>query len=219
MSDTARKAILDRLRQARHGLPRPAAPGLPGDRPAPPADFTTFAAALARLAVPFDLAADPAEARTILGAVLARHNVKTAVLWEDHPDLAAVDAAAFLEASGVCLRDAAGPDERPCPVLADVDLGLTGVDQALCATGTLVLAARPEQPRAVPLVPRLHVALVARSRLLADLPALIATRHGQPMPSALTCVSGISSTGDIEFMYVRGVHGPLAVHVIGLDWR
>jgi L-lactate dehydrogenase complex protein LldG len=54
---------------------------------------------------------------------------------------------------------------------------------------------------------------------LADLPALIAAWDGRPMPSALTCISGISSTGDIEFMYVRGVHGPLAVHVIGLDWR
>ena len=39
-----------------------------------------------------------------------------------------------------------------------------------------------------------------------------------PMPSAVNCVSGVSSTGDIEFVYVRGVHGPLSVHVIGLDW-
>jgi L-lactate dehydrogenase complex protein LldG len=219
MTTSARNDILTRLRQAQHGLPRPATPAAPVDRPVPPADFATFAAALSRLGLPFDLASDPEAARTLLTTVMARHDVKTAVLWDAHPDLAAVDAAGLLEASGVTLRDPAGPDERPCPALSDVDMGLTGVDHALCATGTLVLAARPEQPRAVPLVPRLHVALVARSRLLPDLSALVGSLDGQALPSALTCVSGISSTGDIEFMYVKGVHGPLAVHVIGLDWR
>lgn len=219
MSTPARDAMLARLRQARHGLPRPTAPAAPTDRPVPPADFASFAAALSRLGVPFDLASDAPAARRLLATILARHDVKTAVLWNEHPDVAALDVPTFLENAGVTLRDPAGPGEHPCPALSDVDMGLTGVDQAVCATGTLVLAARPEQPRAVPLVPRLHVALVARSRLLPNLAALVGRLDGQALPSALTCVSGISSTGDIEFMYVKGVHGPLAVHVIGLDWR
>lgn len=218
MSAQARASILSRLGAAAHGLPRPTAPVPPLDRPAPPADFTTFAAALAPLGVGFDLAPDACAARDILTAVAARHAVKTAVAW-DHPDIEAVDAPSALAAAGVTLGDALSPAERPCPALAEVDMGLTGVDHALAATGTLVLAAAPWQPRAVALVPRLHVALVAASRLLPDPASLFARLGKHPMPSALSLVSGVSSTGDIEFVYVRGVHGPLAVHVIGLGWR
>lgn len=218
MSEQSRATILSRLRAASHGLPRPAAPVPPADRPVPPADFDTFAAALATLGVGFDLAPDVASVRDLLKAVVARYGVKTAVAW-DHPDIEATGAPAVLEAAGVALGDALSPAERPCPALAEVDMGLSGVDYALAATGSLVLAAAPEQPRAVALVPRLHVALVAASRLLPDPAALFARLGKHPMPSALSLVSGISSTGDIEFVYVRGVHGPLAVHVIGLGWR
>lgn len=218
MSERAREAILSRLRRAGGGLPRPVAPAAPVERPVPPADFATLAAALTAQGVGFDLAADPVQARQLLAGVMARHAVRTAVAW-DHPDLDAVEAGAVLDAADVTLYDRADLPERPCPALAELDMGLTGVDWALAATGTLVLAAGPCQPRAVALVPRLHVALVAASRLLPDPAALFARLGRDAMPSALTLVSGISSTGDIEFVYVRGVHGPLAAHVIGLAWR
>jgi L-lactate dehydrogenase complex protein LldG len=218
MSEKARTAILTRLRQARPGLPRPAGPIPPATRPSPPADFATFAAALAGQGVGFDLAPDAAAARRLLAEVMARHAVKTAVAW-DHPDLEAVDARSVLDAAGAGRLEISGLPEPGCAALAEVDMGLSGVDWALAATGSLVLAARPGQRRAVPLVPRLHLALVARSRLLPDLATLLGRLGDSPLPSALSCVSGVSSTGDIEFVYVRGVHGPLAVHVIGLDWR
>jgi L-lactate dehydrogenase complex protein LldG len=216
--ESARSAILARLRRAPSGLPRPVAPVSPAECLGPPADFAAFAATLAVQGVGFDLAGDVAAARAALAGVMARYEVKTAVAW-DHPDIEVVGAPAMLQAAGVTLGDALSPGDRPCPALAAVDMGLTGVDYALAATGTLVLAAAPHQPRAVALVPRLHVALVAASRLLPDPAALFARLGRDPMPSALSLVSGISSTGDIEFVYVRGVHGPLAVHVIGLAWR
>jgi L-lactate dehydrogenase complex protein LldG len=218
MSAQARQAILDRLGQARHGLPRPAQAAATVRRLPVPVDFAPLAAALANQGVGFDLAGDVAAARRLLAGVMARHQVKTAVAW-DHPDLEAVDAPSVLDAAGATLLDMDELPERPCPVLAGVDMGLTGVELALCATGTLVLAAGTGQPRSVALVPRLHVALVARSRLRPDLAGLLPDLGERPLPSALNLVSGISSTGDIEFVYVRGVHGPLAVHVIGLDWR
>jgi L-lactate dehydrogenase complex protein LldG len=148
---------------------------------------------------------------------MARNDVKTAVRWE-HPDLDAMDAVAVMGEAGVAV---VAPEELPgrvCPSLGAVDMGLTGVAYALCATGSLILAAGPGRERGTALVPRLHVALVAKSRLLPDLPTLFDRLEQRPMPSAVNCVSGVSSTGDIEFVYVRGVHGPLAVHVIGLDW-
>lgn len=219
MTTEARNAILGRLRAAAaiSGLPRPSVPVGLRRADTEPEGFAAFAAALTALGPTFELAVTPEAARAALVQVAARHGVKTAVRW-DHPDLTAVDATEALAGAGVAVLSPEELPERVCPSLAAVDMGLTGVEHALCATGSLILAASPGRERATPLVPRLHVALVARSRLLPDLPALCDRLAGKPMPSAVNCVTGVSSTGDIEFVYVRGVHGPLAVHVIGCDW-
>ncbi|MYL83863.1 hypothetical protein GTA51_12065 [Desulfovibrio aerotolerans] len=218
MKTRAKNAIYARLRAAtRPGLPRPAAATIPRRPGRGVADFETFAAVLTTLGPTFALARTPGEAQAALAGFVAANGVTTAVRW-DHPDLDAVDAAATLAGAGVAVLAPEELPDRVCPSLAAVDLGVTAVTAALCATGSLILAAAPGRERGTPLVPRLHVALVAKSRLLPDLPALLDLLGQAPMPSAVNCVSGVSSTGDIEFVYVRGVHGPLAVHVIGLDW-
>jgi L-lactate dehydrogenase complex protein LldG len=214
-----KNAIFSRLRTATTGpgLPRPTA-SVPPRRPCTVAtDFSTFASALTALGPTFDLARNDGEARAALVGVMARNDVKTAVRW-DHPDLDAIGATSVMAEAGTAVIAPEELPERVCPSLGAVDMGLTGVAYALCATGSLILAAGPGRERGTALVPRLHVALVAKSRLLPDLPALFDRLAQRPMPSAVNCVSGVSSTGDIEFVYVRGVHGPLAVHVIGLDW-
>ena len=218
MKNRAKKSIFARLRAAAgRGLPRPSAATIPRRPGQGVADFETFAAVLTTLGPTFALARTPEEAQAALTGYAAANGVKTAVRW-DHPDLDAVDAAATLAGAGVAVLAPEDLPDRVCPSLAAVDLGLTAVTAALCATGSLILAAAPGRERGTPLVPRLHVALVAKSRLLPDLPALFDQLGKAPMPSAVNCVSGVSSTGDIEFVYIRGVHGPLAVHVIGLDW-
>lgn len=222
MNTRVRNAILGRLRAATAasgmtGLPRPSAPVTLRRSGNAPADFAAFEAALTVLGPTFELATTREEARLALARVAAGHDVKTAVRW-DHPDLTAIGAAAVLVEAGVTVLAPEELPERVCPSLAAVDMGLTGVAHALSVTGSLILTAGPGRERATPLVPRLHVALVARSRLLPDLPALCDRLAEEPLPSSVNCVSGVSSTGDIEFVYVRGVHGPLAVHVIGLDW-
>lgn len=218
MKNRAKNAIFARLRAATSpGLPRPSAPTIPRRPGRGVAAFEPFAAVLTTLGPSFELARTPGEAQAALAGYAAANGVKTAVRW-NHPDLDAVDAAATLAGAGVAIIAPEELPDRVCPSLAAVDLGLTAVTYALCATGSLILAATPGRERGTGLVPRLHVALVAKSRLLPDLPALFDRLGQEPMPSAVNCVSGVSSTGDIEFVYVRGVHGPLAVHVIGLDW-
>lgn len=223
MNASARSVILDNLRRGRAatapaGFPRPR-PAVALRRAEPQTtDFGQFAEKLTALGPTFELADTPEAAQAAIAGVAAREGVKTAVRW-DHPDLEAVGAVAVLERAGVAVLTPGELPERACPALGAVDMGITGAAYALCATGSLILTAGVGMPRTAALVPRLHVALVAASRLLPDLPALCDRLAGRPMPSAVNCVSGVSSTGDIEFVYVRGVHGPLAVHVIGLGWR
>ena len=91
-----------------------------------------------------------------------------------------------------------------------------GVSQALYGladTGSVVIAASPEEPRANSLLPEVHVSLLREDRILAGLAELFEAL-GSDLPSALAIVTGPSRSGDIEQTLVVGVHGPGEVHVV-----
>jgi L-lactate dehydrogenase complex protein LldG len=99
---------------------------------------------------------------------------------------------------------------------APPDLPDAGVSQALYGladTGSVVLAASPEEPRARSLLPFVHVSLLREDRILPGLPELFET-VGSDLPSALAIVTGPSRSADIEQTLVVGVHGPGEVHVV-----
>jgi L-lactate dehydrogenase complex protein LldG len=96
------------------------------------------------------------------------------------------------------------------------DLPGAGVSRALYGladTGSVVLAASQEEPRANSLLPAVHVSLLAEDRIVAGLAELFAALGGE-LPSALAVVTGPSRSGDIEQTLVVGVHGPGEVHVV-----
>jgi L-lactate dehydrogenase complex protein LldG len=91
-----------------------------------------------------------------------------------------------------------------------------GVSEALYGladTGSVVLAASPEEPRARSLLPAVHVSLLREDRILPGLQELFAA-VGQALPSALAIVTGPSRSADIEQRLTVGVHGPGEVHVV-----
>ena len=83
----------------------------------------------------------------------------------------------------------------------------------LADTGSVVLAASPDEPRARSLLPEVHVSLLREDRILAGLDELFAA-VGDDLPSALAIVTGPSLSGDIEQKLAVGVHGPGEVHVV-----
>jgi L-lactate dehydrogenase complex protein LldG len=96
------------------------------------------------------------------------------------------------------------------------DIEGAGVSRALyglAETGSVVLAASPEEPRARSLLPAVHVTLLAEDSILPGLAELFDALGGD-LPSALAIVTGPSRSADIEQMLVIGVHGPGEVHVV-----
>ncbi|GAB3301447.1 LUD domain-containing protein [Parasphingorhabdus pacifica] len=95
------------------------------------------------------------------------------------------------------------------------DVGLTTALVAVADTGSLAMVYDRDHPRSNSLVPPVHVAVVPASRLVdsyADaIDRLAAVR---PVPSGMQLITGPSSSGDIEMVQVRGMHGPLAMHVV-----
>jgi L-lactate dehydrogenase complex protein LldG len=83
----------------------------------------------------------------------------------------------------------------------------------LADTGSVVIRASPEEPRARHLLAEVHISMLRENCILPGLHELFAT-VGDALPSALTIVTGPSRSGDIEQRLVVGVHGPREVHVV-----
>jgi L-lactate dehydrogenase complex protein LldG len=93
------------------------------------------------------------------------------------------------------------------------DAGVSEAIYGLADTGSVVLAASAEEPRARSLLPAVHVSLLREDRILPGLEELFAAVGGA-LPSALAIVTGPSRSADIEQRLTIGVHGPGEVHVV-----
>ncbi len=100
-------------------------------------------------------------------------------------------------------------DEPPTIEGAGVSTAIYG----LADTGSVVLAASPDEPRGRSLLPDVHVTLLHEDRILPGLDELFAAL-GDELPSALAIVTGPSRSADIEQRLAVGVHGPREVHVV-----
>jgi L-lactate dehydrogenase complex protein LldG len=98
------------------------------------------------------------------------------------------------------------------------DVGVTGALWAVAETGTVVVTSAPPGGRAPSLLPTVHIAVVAASRMVDTVSALFKEIAALPKrPSNLVLVTGPSKTGDIENILVQGVHGPKEQHSIVVE--
>jgi L-lactate dehydrogenase complex protein LldG len=150
------------------------------------------------------------ELASTLASVLEDHGARRVVLGAADETIAEAARSAADEAGAEVV------DWRARPSLAahhDADAGVTDVVAAVAETGSVVIGAGAEQSRGTWLLPPLHVAVVAASRIVPDLlDAGAAATPGERAYRVL--VTGPSKTADIEGELVTGVHGPGAVHVV-----
>ncbi|MFQ6015693.1 MAG: lactate utilization protein [Anaerolineae bacterium] len=200
---------------------------------AAPQSLSRFVAELTAVGGQVYQAADLDDARRYVLELARRHEVRL-VVRSQSADLALLGLEDALTARSMQLVEAtlegmkaAGHSgegaarKRLRELLAQADMGLTGVDYAVAETGTLVLVSDEGQARLVSLLPPVHVAVMREDSILPTFESLIAVLKSRfaaddrlQMPSCLTFVTGPSRTADIEQTLTIGVHGPKEVHVI-----
>ena len=178
-------------------------------------------------------------AKSTVGRIGGRSEAGQESLFGDTGNEQAAEQAAGHSANG----STTGLMESYKLSLFDAAVGITTADYAIADTGTLVLLSKKstsetgdskgdikvdgkvepradgEQHRLISLVPPVHICILDRRRIVANLTELLTIVHrdfyskGGP-PLAMTFISGPSRTADIELTLTRGVHGPRQVHVL-----
>ena len=125
------------------------------------------------------------------------------------------DLPAFL--SGFPKIASAVPEVAGNADVRQADLGVTGCDCVIAATGSIAVSTRSAGGRALSVLSPVHLVLARRDQLVPDLTAALAlwqARYDRHWPSNLCVITGASRTGDIEKILVMGAHGPkrLALH-------
>jgi len=214
--DSAREEILAKVRTSLgrgKGSPAPSVPptGRVKPRAAAPTDaeinqlFTEIGklnGITRRLASRDDL-------KSALAELVKAEAVKKATLWTT-PELTSWDVAGILKALGVAIVS----PQADKHLVAQCELGVTGVDAALPETGTLLLRSSPEKPRVVSLLPRVHLAILTAAALRCDLHQAFTEVKHDPY---CVLVTGPSRTSDIELTLTLGVHGPKSLYAWLLD--
>ena len=158
------------------------------------------------------LRADAAQWPQTVQQALAQRGCRRVAIGAASPLQPGLDAAL----AGLQVRRFDAPLEQWKGELFDtIDAGVTGADAGIADTGTLLLRPGAHEPRALSLVPAVHVAVLMASRLYASLPAAMRALSPQAaMPSNLLLISGPSKTADIQQTLAYGAHGPKELVIV-----
>ena len=145
------------------------------------------------------------EIESSIKVLVAEQNIRTATVWNT-PFLNQLGITEILQTLGVELIS---PNADKY-AMSKCDLGITEADYLLPETGTLILHSSAEKPRAVSLLPRVHLAIVRPEMLRADMHQVFAEAKDK---NYLVFITGPSRTADIELTVTLGVHGPKNLYV------
>lgn len=220
-----KNAVLTSLRQALAAAGRPA-PAKPERRQAPqsgPVDVNALAKNLETSGFEVPVCTSREKMAQALARIVAANGVKRAAIWA-HPLLERLGVAELLAQAGVAVEQAQQKGDTPgcsCARAATVDMGVCAADALVAATGSVIMRTGTGRPRSTSLLPPVFLAVADPADAVADLHALtdLIVRQQEAFdPSAFFCVTGPSGTGDIEFVLVRGAHGPPTVIALLADF-
>ena len=177
----------------------------------------------------FHRAPSLADVPQVVAAISREREARRLVAWDPRElgaDLGPALAARGLEPHAMPAGAVADAAERARlrRLVAEAELGLTGVDLAIAETGTLVIRSGAGRPRSTSLLPPYHVAVFDRTVLVESLSqagVFLEAWHagGEPADrgAIVSFITGPSRTADIELTLTRGVHGPKEGHAIFVE--
>ncbi len=139
------------------------------------------------------------------------------IILHDHPDLAALGLWQHFAREAVTVHATFGSDRQLREKTIASFIGITAPAIGVADSATLIDLTGPGRPRSTSLVPSIHIALLDRKNLVADLAEAYALLREMKPPDSLVFITGPSKTADIEAQMVHGAHGPRELHVILLS--
>jgi L-lactate dehydrogenase complex protein LldG len=150
---------------------------------------------------------------------------KQVIAWQ-HPLVEQLDLEGSLKKDGIDLFITKGSDKPDSAERDDIRrelirsyIGITAADFCVAQSATLVMRTRSGQPRAVSIVPSIHVAVITIDQILESLEELYfrfkwdRKEKELGLTNCMTFISGPSKTADIELQMVFGAHGPRQLYV------
>jgi L-lactate dehydrogenase complex protein LldG len=209
MASSARDKILNRLRSARD--PFTDVPPIEEKRRVVPTQdatpdelYTRFIEEAEKLACTVYEVNSESSALEIVLDILGDDD--KALMWDaEHIPVTGLQEA--LDKNGV--QPAAINDET-------ARVGITGVDAALAATGSIVVVSGAGKSRQASLLPLVHVAVLKRDQILPDIETFYAQTRRDTFRdhSNFAVISGPSKSADIAMEMIHGMHGPGEMHLV-----
>ncbi|KJR99678.1 MAG: hypothetical protein VR65_15610 [Desulfobulbaceae bacterium BRH_c16a] len=138
------------------------------------------------------------------------------IMQHDHPDIAALQLWKRFNREAVTVHTTFSADSELREKTITSFIGITAPVIGVADSATVIQFTTPGQPRSTSLVPSIHLALLRRDRLVADLSEAYALLGEKGYPDSFVFISGPSKTADIEAQMVHGAHGPREMHLIVL---
>ena len=130
-------------------------------------------------------------------------------LWAECPFLNGIDRKPLQEIAGLKFEVTRERADH-------ARFGISQMQWGLADTGTLVQDSSAIEQRLVSSLPTIHIALIATSGLLPDMPELL-TRINPRESGYIAMITGPSRTADIERVLTIGVHGPERLVIVFVD--
>jgi L-lactate dehydrogenase complex protein LldG len=100
--------------------------------------------------------------------------------------------------------------------LANCDVSITGCENLVARTGSIVMSAALPGGRTTSVYAPIHICIAFTRQLVYDVKdalQMVKDKYGATIPSQITFATGPSRTADIEKTLVVGVHGPKEVYL------
>lgn len=158
-----------------------------------------------------------------LQAIFDEYNIQSAVIWKDERSLTFGLNETMKKTRSLLHTWDPKLKEKNIEITEKADVGIVFSDITLAESGTVVLFSHKNRGRCVHLLPKIYIAIIAKSSIVPTMTQASTYIHeqiqkGEQLASCIEFITGPSNSADIELNLVVGVHGPIkAIYIVISD--